>query len=318
MKITVFYKRLGISLVQIFITSVIGWLLFLKFDISSIVFNIAQVKGHYIALLLFIICLQYVIVAERLNKILSTLNVKSQFSATLQATLISTFFSQTPLSTLGGDVIKGMILHRSGIKPKDCASSVILERMVGAFTLISIIVLTIPWLLNTTLNNKIINGIFIILIVSFVFLAFLYYLGKRKVSAINSRLTIWIQKLSRQWISIFSSANGLSIIFLSLIAHFLSILTIVIISFAIKPSASWFEIFMLAPLPLFASLLPFSINGWGVRETTMILTLGLAGITTQESLSISIAFGLISLIGSLLGVITYLINLLSTKRLAID
>jgi uncharacterized membrane protein YbhN (UPF0104 family) len=58
------------------------------------------------------------------------------------------------------------------------------------------------------------------------------------------------------------------------------------------------------PVILLATMLPFSIGGWGVREAAAVAVLSLAGISAEAALSLSLIFGLtqvaVSGVGTLL------------------
>ena len=70
----------------------------------------------------------------------------------------------------------------------------------------------------------------------------------------------------------------------------------IVIFFAIANSLNialgLFNCLVLLPPVFFMSMLPISISGWGVREGTAILALGLVGIPASQALAISVTFGL--------------------------
>ena len=54
------------------------------------------------------------------------------------------------------------------------------------------------------------------------------------------------------------------------------------------------QIFQLLPPVMLITMLPISIAGWGVREATMGLAFGYAGLLPNEGLNISLLFGAVS------------------------
>ena len=61
-------------------------------------------------------------------------------------------------------------------------------------------------------------------------------------------------------------------------------------------------------LGLLITALPISINGWGLREISFISLLGTQNINAEESIIISITFGLLLLISSVIGIIFYFLR----------
>jgi hypothetical protein len=60
------------------------------------------------------------------------------------------------------------------------------------------------------------------------------------------------------------------------------------------------------PGVMIVSAIPISIAGWGLREGTMVVGLGLLGVSQSDAALVSIAFGLLLLILGLLGGLLWL------------
>ncbi|MGW9627312.1 lysylphosphatidylglycerol synthase transmembrane domain-containing protein [Microbacterium sp. NPDC055521] len=71
---------------------------------------------------------------------------------------------------------------------------------------------------------------------------------------------------------------------------------------AIGAPLSFAAVVSVVPLVLLAMLIPVSIAGWGVREGAAVALLPIAGISASQSLAVSIAFGLTSLLAALPGI----------------
>ena len=55
---------------------------------------------------------------------------------------------------------------------------------------------------------------------------------------------------------------------------------------------------------LVASALPLSVAGWGPREGAAAWIFGAAGLGTETGLSVAVAFGVVSLVATLPGLLT--------------
>ena len=58
---------------------------------------------------------------------------------------------------------------------------------------------------------------------------------------------------------------------------------------------------ILIPPVVLLTAVPISISGWGVREGAMVACLGLAGVPSEQALSVSLLLGAISVIIGLVG-----------------
>jgi uncharacterized membrane protein YbhN (UPF0104 family) len=63
------------------------------------------------------------------------------------------------------------------------------------------------------------------------------------------------------------------------------------------------------------TMLPISIAGWGVREATMGLAFGYAGLVTNEGVNVSLLYGAVTFVA---GAIGGLVWILSAEKAAKD
>jgi hypothetical protein len=73
------------------------------------------------------------------------------------------------------------------------------------------------------------------------------------------------------------------------------------------------QAFQLVPPVMLITMMPISIAGWGVREATMALAFGYAGLVSNEGVNVSLLFGLVSFI---VGAIGGLIWIFSAEKAA--
>src|SRR5207245_1602017 len=62
------------------------------------------------------------------------------------------------------------------------------------------------------------------------------------------------------------------------------------------------------PPVVLLTAVPISISGWGVREGAMVACLGLAGVPSEEALSVSLLLGAVSVIVGLAGGVIWLVS----------
>ncbi len=95
---------------------------------------------------------------------------------------------------------------------------------------------------------------------------------------------------------IFSRKHGPKIAVLSLLVHVLAVVIAWCVVQSIAAPVGFGQIFQLVPPVMLITMLPISIAGWGVREATMGLAFGYAGLMTNEGVNVSLLFGAVSFI----------------------
>jgi len=68
------------------------------------------------------------------------------------------------------------------------------------------------------------------------------------------------------------------------------------------------QVFQLVPPVMLITMLPISIAGWGVREATMGLAFGYAGLMASEGVNISLLYGAVSFIVGLVGGLVWILS----------
>jgi len=68
------------------------------------------------------------------------------------------------------------------------------------------------------------------------------------------------------------------------------------------------QVFLLVPPVVLITMLPISIAGWGVREATMGLAFGYAGLATNEGINVSLLFGAVSFVVGAFGGLVWIFS----------
>ena len=87
---------------------------------------------------------------------------------------------------------------------------------------------------------------------------------------------------------LFSRAHGPKVAVLSLLVHVLAVVIAWCVVQSIAAPVLFGQIFQLVPPVMLITMLPISIAGWGVREATMGLAFGYAGLMASEGVNISL------------------------------
>jgi hypothetical protein len=111
----------------------------------------------------------------------------------------------------------------------------------------------------------------------------------------------------------FDRRAGPKIAVLSLLVHVLTVVIAWCAARAINAPAEFGQVFLLIPPIMLITMLPISIAGWGVREATMMVAFGYAGLAQADGTVVSLLFGAASFI---VGAIGGFIWILGTEKQA--
>jgi hypothetical protein len=223
--------------------------------------------------------------------------------------LIGTFFNQTLPSSIGGDAVRLWLLARDA-GWRAATYSIFADRAVGLIALAIVIVASLPWSYNLIRDP---DGRYALLVVDFAALAagagFLV-LGRLQWPWLQSFLATRhfhaCSVIANR--ALFSTRRGPKLAVYSLLVH---VLTVVIAWCVIKSIAApvlFSQAFQLVPPVMLITMLPISIAGWGLREATMELAFGYAGLVTSEGVNVSLLFGMVTFIVGAIGGLVWIFS----------
>jgi hypothetical protein len=107
---------------------------------------------------------------------------------------------------------------------------------------------------------------------------------------------------------IFDYRSGPKIAVLSLSAHALTVVSTWCAVRSISAPANFEQMFMLIPPIALITMLPISIAGWGVREATMMVAFGYAGLNQTDGTMVSLLSGTASFVVGILGGLVWILR----------
>jgi glycosyltransferase 2 family protein len=195
---------------------------------------------------------------------------------------------------------------RAGAGCRPATYSILVDRAIGLIALAIIIVASLPWSYHLIGDPY---GRSALLIIDFAALA-----GGVGFLIVGRLRWPWL----KSWWGthhlyacavianrvIFSRKHGLMIAALSLLVHVLAVVIAWCVVQSIAAPVAFGHIFQLIPPVMLITMLPISIAGWGVREATMGLAFGYAGLMTNEGINVSLLFGAVNfLVGAFGGLV---------------
>jgi glycosyltransferase 2 family protein len=267
--------------------------------------EIKKISPLSLAISILIMLISRFSVINRWYTLLKSAEIKISFWQTMQITFAGLFLTNFLPTTIGGDLIRLISVVRMKLDAAICTASLIVDRLIGLFGM----ALALPFALPVLLTNQLFfipqeeskPNLF--------FLANFSWLKKifKKISDLLQRfynaLKIWKN-------SPMALAKSLAWSLL----HMLCLFTIIhLLLDKSGESLPFWQIAGFYSLVYLITLIPISINGYGVQEISMSFVFShLGGISLQTSITIALLFRTIMMLASLPGVL-FVPVLLSSK-----
>jgi glycosyltransferase 2 family protein len=310
-------RRILSSAIKILVSAALLYLALRKVNFADLAARLDLTSAAWLALAVAITFLQIFFGALRWRIVGAECGAPLPLRQAMRYNVIGTFFNQTLPSSIGGDAVRLWLVARNGAGWRAATYSIFVDRAVGLIALAVIIVASLPWSAHLISDGY---GRSALILIDFAALA-----GGAGFLVLG--MLPW-PFLKRWWAThhihacavianrvIFSRRNEPTIAILSFLVHFLAVVIAWCVVQSIAAPVGFDQTFLLIPPVMLITMLPISIAGWGVREATMGLAFGYAGLVTNEGVNISLLYGAVSFV---VGAFGGLVWILSAEKAAKD
>lgn len=283
------------------------WYLAGKFNLQQALMQLGNLTQGWMFLIVGAFYAQLAIAAMRFREFLQVYGVGYGFAQSVDATLIGYFFSQTFISFVGGDAMRVARTSRSGVPIKIVAKAVILDRTSGFASQVALMLLVLPFALPR-ITDPAMRYSLVLLVGGALAGGLAVLVATRLPGAIRKfRIFDIIADVAGRVLRRITTRRGLTAFFgYSLLIALCNSLLYFFIASALGSNLPLVDCLVLLPPVFFMSMLPISVSGWGIREGTTIVALGIAGVPAPEALAISVAYGVSLILISLPGGVLWL------------
>ena len=277
-------------------------------DLGTLGARLSRFESSWVALALFLLTVQVVLLAVRWRNISAACGANLPFTSALQISFIATFFNQVLPSTVGGDGARIWLLARKGAGWARATYSVLIDRIAGVFALALIVIACLPFTFSL-IHDPIARAALLVIGVGVITGALVFVLIGRhfRQSFDRWKLTRHLAAASRISAALCSSHRDAAIVFACSVAiQLITVTAAWCCAKAIASPVSFAQILFLMPPVLLIATLPVSIAGWGVRESSFMFAFAYAGLAQSDGLAISILFGAASFIVGMAGGIIWI------------
>src|SRR5277367_3404861 len=299
-------RRILSSAIKILVSAALLYLALRKVNFADLAARLDLTSAAWLALAVAITFLQIFFGALRWRIVGAECGAPLPIRQAMRYNLIGSFFNQTLPSSIGGDAVRLWLVARAGAGWRAATYSIFVDRAIGLIALAIIIVASLPWSYHLIGDPQ---GRTALLFVDFAALA-----GGVGFLVLGMLQWPW---LKRWWGThhihacavianrvIFSRRRGPKVVVFSLLVHVLAVVIAWCVVQSIAAPVTFGQIFQVIPPVMLITMLPISIAGWGVREATMGLAFGYAGLMTTEGVNVSLLYGAVSfLVGAFGGLV---------------
>ena len=217
--------------------------------------------------------------------------------------MIGTFFNQTLPSTIGGDAVRLWLVGRTGAGWRLATYSVLVDRAIGLIALAVVVVCSLPWSYRMIGDDR---GRLALVLVDLAAMSagagflLIHYLPLPWLRTWWPTRHIYACSEVANRV-VFDAKAGPKIAVLSISIHVLTVVSAWCAAQSISAPAYFGQLFVLVPPVALITMLPISIAGWGLREATMMIAFGYAGLNQTDGTIVSLLAGAASFVVGILG-----------------
>lgn len=315
-------KKLNLF-IKIVTSLLLLWYVLSTTDLAAIGQSLKSVNLVWVFWAFVLLILGKFLTGYRWQKLLAAHGIEIPLMTLMGSLYVGQFFNSFLPSTIGGDAIRAYDTANYSEETTKALTAVFLDRLIGmsALAFLGVLALVAGVLLQESVTQFLwlvllaFAACVIALIIVFNsaiagrFDAILRRLGMAKIA----------KKIDMAYTAVLSlkSQKGVLInaFFLSVVLQINVVLFYYFVALSLDISIPLVFFFIIIPIILVILLVPFSINGIGLRESAYVFFLGALGAATEDAVALSwLAFGLI-LTQGLVGGVIFALRGMEIKRL---
>lgn len=222
---------------------------------------------------------------------------------------IGLFFNQVLPSSVGGDAMRAYCLVRDGCGIGTASVAVLLDRILGLIGLVLLVIICLPMSIEFIHDVSTRWGVLLMALGTATIVCTITLLDRLAERFRHWRFAqgmIMLARVARQ--ILFTTPTNLKLLFLSMVVHLISILSVGLLAPAMGIEINWLAFSIVVPIASLLMTIPISIAGWGVREGVMVVGLGYAGIQPEHAVALSVLYGLLLLAVALPGGLAWMVG----------
>ena len=282
-------------------------------DYTAIYYSLTSADPFYLLLALLTLFLGKIISGYRWQILLLAQKINIPLKTLIASLFVGQFFNSFLPTTIGGDAIRA---YDTAVESKESAkavTTVFMDRFIGMLALVSLGVLAVP---IAMMIGEDVSFYFIpVLVIGFLcFVGMVVVLNNSLVKMFAEILEKWrLSSIEKQLWKIYSSIQEMkdagatlwTAFALSLILQINVVLYHYLISLSLDMGVPLIYYFIIVPIAMTILIVPFSINGIGLREGIFVFLLAGIGVSAPKAIAFSLLTFLLILTHAVIGGIIF-------------
>lgn len=305
-------KNTLLFILKVAASSILIWYLLANTDLTAIFKSLKSANPWWILLAFITLNIGKLLTSYRWQILLQAQGIYIQLRSLVASVYVGQFFNSILPSTVGGDAYRAYDTATESKQTTKSIISLIADRLIGVFALalLAVVALIVGWLIGDDVRFYVfpVLSVFILcsLGLSLVFFDKPYSSFDSLLRRFN--LNKFADQLTKAYESLYSLRKQPNVLLAAFIISILLQINVILfyyfIGISLDLNVSFLYYAMIVPVALVVLLIPFSINGIGIREGIFVFLLTGLGVPSYEAIALSwISFGLMLTQGIIGGVI---------------
>jgi glycosyltransferase 2 family protein len=244
--------------------------------------------------------------AVRWVVIARTCELRLPWGRSLQWTMIGHFFNQIFPSSIGGDVVRGVLAGRGSGDIGGTVTSIALDRLAGFVALLALIAVGQPLLLARLNDASLSRLALAVVLVGLGAVIAPFVLARVFGRHLPGRLQEAVRRFSDDAYRLIASPLlACTALLIALVMHGSNLVLTAAIANQLGATVSLLDVLLVVPTVVLIASLPISIGGWGVREAALAVGFTALGQPASVAVATSLVIGMANLISGLPGAGTW-------------
>lgn len=299
-------------LVKVLVSGALIWYLLSETEFSAVFASLKSADPFWLLLSFITLGIGKILTSYRWQVLLKAQNIDISLKFLIGSVFVGQFFNSFLPTTIGGDAMRAYDTAAQSKESTKSVMSVFADRLIGVFALalLAIVALIFGYFNNEDVSFYVIPVLLVFFICS-IGMALIFNDGLVKVMdrVLRSiKLAKLANKLNEAYQSIHILKDKPRVLFIALIVSLLLQINVVLFFYFIGVSlslgVSLLYFMIIVPIAMVVLLVPFSINGIGIREGIFVFLLTELGVEAKDAIALSwISFGLMLTQGIIGGII---------------
>jgi uncharacterized protein (TIRG00374 family) len=288
------------------------WYLLSKAEFTAVYASLKSAQPFWLLMAFITLNIGKLLTGYRWQILLEVQGIKIPLRSLIASVFVGQFFNSFLPTTIGGDTVRAYDIATQSKESTKSVMSVFVDRLIGVFALalLAIIALLLGYFIGEDVGFYVLPVFLVFFICSFgIIIIYNNALIEIPVRLLRLlRLSNIADKLNEVYQSVHLLKGKPRILIIALIVSIVLQINVILfyyfIGVALDLGVSFLYFSLIVPVALIVLLVPFSINGIGIREGIFVFLMTELGVLPKDAIALSwISFGLALTQGIIGGII---------------